>query len=129
VWRPGDDGVTELILVHRPRYDDWSLPKGKAHRGESDEDTALREVEEETGLRCRLGKELATVRYVTERGEDKTVRWWSMTVRKDVGFTPNDEVDQLRWVTLDEFDRVGSFESDRDVVHSFVTSRRRSGRS
>lgn len=121
--------MTELILVHRPRYDDWSLPKGKAHRGESDEDTALREVEEETGLRCRLGKELATVRYVTERGEDKTVRWWSMTVRKDVGFTPNDEVDLLRWVTLDEFDRVGSFDSDRDVVHSFVTSTRRSSRS
>jgi 8-oxo-dGTP diphosphatase len=122
VWRRDASGELELVLVHRPRYDDWSLPKGKAHRGESDPDTALREVWEETGLRCRLGEELATVRYRTERGEDKTVRWWAMTVEQDTGFTPDDEVDELRWVTLDGFERLGSFGSDRDVVASFVAS-------
>jgi 8-oxo-dGTP pyrophosphatase MutT (NUDIX family) len=121
VWRRARSGRVELVLVHRPRYDDWSLPKGKAHRGESDRDTALREVEEETGLRCRLGPELTTVRYRTDRGEAKTVRWWAMTVRKDVGFVPDDEVDEMRWVTLKGFERLGSFDSDREVVHSFVT--------
>lgn len=107
--------------MHRPRYDDWSLPKGKAHRGESDIDTAVREVEEETGLRCRPGSELATVRYRTDRGEDKTVRWWAMTVDEDRGFEPDDEVDEIRWVDLAEFEALGSFDSDREVVHSFVT--------
>lgn len=120
VWRRDPDGTLELALVHRPRYDDWSLPKGKAHRGESDEDTALREVEEETGLRCEMGPELVTVRYRTERGEDKTVRWWAMTVREDGGFVADDEVDELRWVTLEEFDRLASLESDREVVDSFL---------
>lgn len=120
VWRREADGTLELVLVHRPRYDDWSLPKGKAHRGESDEDTALREVEEETGLRCELGPELVTVRYRTERGEDKTVRWWAMTVLEDGGFVPDDEVDELRWVTLGEFERLASLDSDRSVVDSFL---------
>jgi len=112
----------ELVLVHRPRYDDWSLPKGKAHRGESDEHTALREVEEETGLRCRLGPELVTVRYRTQRDEDKIVRWWAMTVGENSGFVADDEVDSLRWVTPEEFERLGSFDSDRDVVASFLSS-------
>lgn len=120
MWRRADDGSLELVLVHRPRYDDWSLPKGKAHRGESDEDTALREVEEETGLRCELGPELVTVRYRTERGEDKTVRWWAMTVHRDGGFVADDEVDELRWVTLTEFERLASLDSDRSVVDSFL---------
>jgi len=117
VWRTAGPEI-EIVLVHRPRYDDWSLPKGKAHRGESDEDTALREVAEETGLWCRLGAELDTVRYVTASGEDKTVRWWEMTVLHDDGFTANDEVDEVRWVTVAEFEQLGSFPSDRSVVHS-----------
>lgn len=121
VWRTGADGRPEVVVVHRPRYDDWSLPKGKAERGETAEQTALREVEEETGLRCALGPELVTVRYETTRGEDKTVRWWAMTVEHDLGFDPGDEVDELRWVPIDEFDRTGTFPTDRDVVHSLVT--------
>lgn len=127
VWRRDGDGEVELALVHRPRYDDWSLPKGKAHRGESDEATALREVEEETGLRCRLGPELATVRYRTDRGEDKTVRWWAMTVREDQGFVADDEVDELRWVGLAEFERLASLDSDRSVVAAFLESARTRG--
>jgi 8-oxo-dGTP pyrophosphatase MutT (NUDIX family) len=112
----------EIVVVHRPRYDDWSLPKGKAETGESGEQTALREVEEETGLRCRLGPELLTVRYETPRGEDKTVRWWAMTVSVAGEHAPDDEVDRVEWVTLAEFDRRSDFDSDRAVVHSLVTS-------
>jgi 8-oxo-dGTP diphosphatase len=111
----------ELVLVHRPRYDDWSLPKGKAHKGEDDLATALREVEEETGLRCRAGHELPTVRYRTERGEDKTVRWWAMTVDEDLGFEANDEVDELRWVGSDEFEELASFPSDVEVARAFLS--------
>ncbi len=122
VWRDGDDGV-EVVLVHRPRYDDWSLPKGKAHKGESDEVTAHREVLEETGLDCRLGPELVTVEYVTPRGEHKTVRWWEMQVDDDRGFEPDDEVDEIRWVPLERVASVATMSSDAEVVHSFVASR------
>lgn len=122
MWRTAADGGVEVVLVHRPRYDDWSLPKGKAHRRESDEDTALREVLEETGLQCRLGRELVTVRYETPRGERKTVRWWEMTVDEDRGFVPDDEVDQIRWVPLEQIPAMATMSSDGDVVHSFVAS-------
>lgn len=122
VVRARTDGALEAVLVHRPRYDDWSLPKGKSHRKERDEDTALREVEEETGLRCRLGRELVTVEYETPKGEQKTVRWWEMSVDHDPGFTPNDEVDEIRWVPLPDIADVVTMSSDAAVVHSYVAS-------
>ena len=90
------DGL--VCVVHRPRYDDWSLPKGKLDPGESFEEGALREVEEETGLRCRLLDELDEVRYRDSKGRPKVVRYWLMEVVEDPGFSPNDEVDELRWV-------------------------------
>ena len=87
----------EILLVHRPRYDDWTFPKGKADEGETDEDCALREVLEETGLQCRLGAEAGMTEYVDSKGRPKRVRWWLMEpVQGD--FTPNDEVDEVRWV-------------------------------
>jgi 8-oxo-dGTP diphosphatase len=94
-----------VLLVHRPRYDDWSLPKGKADPGERDEETALREVEEETGLRCTLGAPAGTTRYRDSRGRDKIVHYWLMepeseSAAADSAFVPNDEVDEVRWCSV-----------------------------
>jgi 8-oxo-dGTP diphosphatase len=99
VCRQSDDGFLEIALVHRPAYDDWAFPKGKLDAGETEEDAALREVEEETGLRCRLDRELGITRYHDSRGRPKTVRYWQMTpVGGDLA--PANEVDDARWVTL-----------------------------
>src|SRR5918997_104391 len=87
VHRWGDDGALEVAVIHRPRYDDWSLPKGKLDAGESFADAALREVWEETGLRCRLGRELEPVRY-TVRGRPKLVRYWVMEVVDEGALAP-----------------------------------------
>lgn len=86
----------KVLLVHRPKYDDWSFPKGKCADGESDESCALREVEEETGLRCELLDELGETSYVDGKGRPKTVRYWRMRA-VDGEFAPDDEVDEIRW--------------------------------
>jgi 8-oxo-dGTP diphosphatase len=101
-----------VLLVHRPRYDDWTFPKGKALAGEPDEACAIREVREETGLHCRLGAELPATEYVDARGRPKRVRWWRMEPGLDDGFEPNDEVDELRWVSPDAAERLLSYERD-----------------
>ena len=95
-----ENGVPEVLLVHRPRYDDWSFPKGKAHEGESDEDCALREVGEETGLECILGESLPTVSYES-KGQPKRVSYWLMEPRGGE-FIPQREVDRIEWLDLDE---------------------------
>ena len=100
------DGEPCVLVVHRPRYDDWSLPKGKADGDESDDVTALREVEEETGYVCRLDGEIATSHYVDRKGRPKRVRWYRMDLVDDLGFAPNDEVDERRWVPLRDADTV-----------------------
>jgi 8-oxo-dGTP diphosphatase len=90
----------QVLLVHRPAYDDWSFPKGKCDDGESDETCALREVEEETGLRCELLEEIGATSYIDGKGRPKTVRYWRMQpVNGD--FVPHDEVDEIRWETPD----------------------------
>jgi 8-oxo-dGTP diphosphatase len=107
------DGL--VALVHRPRYDDWTLPKGKLDDGESFEDAALREVEEETGLHARLVRELPSVNYEV-RGRPKVVRYWLMEVESDEGFVANDEVDEVRWVEPAEARALLTYDRDRDVL-------------
>ena len=104
-----------VALIHRPRYDDWTLPKGKLDPGESFEDAAEREVEEETGLRAHLVRELPATTYKVN-GRPKIVRYWLMEVDDDAPFVPNDETDELRWVPLDEAPRLLSYERDCDVL-------------
>lgn len=114
VVRKRKDGI-EIAVVHRPRYDDWSLPKGKLDPGESFEEGALREVEEETGLRCELGKELSPVRYRDRKGRRKIVRYWRMTPAGG-GFKPNDEVDEMRWLSPKKARRLLDYDHDRRLI-------------
>jgi 8-oxo-dGTP pyrophosphatase MutT (NUDIX family) len=107
----------QVALVHRPRYDDWTLPKGKLDRGESFEEAAVREVHEETGIRGRLVRELPATAYHVS-GRPKVVRYWLMDVEHEGPFVPNDETDQLRWVPTDEALQLLSYDRDRDVLRS-----------
>ena len=112
-------GQDEVLLVHRPQYDDWTLPKGKLRGGETDEECALREVEEETGLRCRLGRELDVVSYIDHRGRQKTVRYWAMAPIEGT-FTPGHEVDEVRWLPLEEAGNTLSYAHDRDLLENLA---------
>jgi 8-oxo-dGTP pyrophosphatase MutT (NUDIX family) len=115
VLRQGEDGESEILVVHRPAYDDWSFPKGKLEPGETEEDAAVREVEEETGLRCRLEHELATTRYRDGRGRRKTVRYWLMT---PVGgaLTPANEVDDVRFLAVPHAAQLLTYDRDRELL-------------
>jgi 8-oxo-dGTP diphosphatase len=115
VWRRAPDGGLEVLLVHRPKYDDWSLPKGKLDAGEDDLAAAVREVEEETGLRCEVGPELPSTRYRDNKGRPKVVRYWAMQPG-DGTFTPTREIDEVRWVPIDEAGDALTYDHDREVV-------------
>ena len=105
--------------MHRPRYDDWSLPKGKLDAGETMAEAAVREIQEETGIDARLGPWLRDVRYAVADGR-KLVRYWAAQACTSPDFTPNDEVDELRWVTPDAARELLSYAHDGDVVARFA---------
>ncbi len=101
LWRRSAAGEVEVLVVHRPRYDDWSFAKGKCDPGETFAQTAEREVLEETGYEVAFGPELDEVRYRDHKDRSKLVRYWAMTVVAGE-FTPNDEVDEVRWLPAEE---------------------------
>jgi len=115
----GEGPVRSVALVHRPRYDDWSFPKGKLDADEDEATAALREVEEETGLRCRLGPSVGAVTYRDLRGRAKVVRYFRMDA--DGGrFTPNHEVDELRWVPIEDAAGLLSYAHDRSLLRQVL---------
>jgi len=138
VWRRVPAGL-EVVLVHRPAYDDWAFPKGKAEPGETDEEAAVREVREETGLSCRLGAELPSTTYEDGQGRPKIVRYWSMTViphqsapgagaptrrdRADYELEPEPkargEIDDLCWASLEAGRRRLTYPRDVLVLDGF----------
>ena len=118
VRRRATNGRADYALVHRPRYDDWSLPKGKLDPGETDEEAAQREVEEETGVRAELLAELSATRYPDRKGRQKQVRYWLMEPvdGKAPKFRPNNEIDEVRWCSADDAGKLLDHEHDRKLI-------------
>lgn len=116
VFRRTPKGKLRVLVAHRPRYDDWSLPKGKADKGETPEETAVREVLEETGFRCRVVAPLGTNRYRIDGGV-KEVAWFAMRpLPNSPGFKKNSEVDQIKWLNRKKAKELLDYENDRSLV-------------
>jgi 8-oxo-dGTP pyrophosphatase MutT (NUDIX family) len=111
----------EIGVIHRPKYGDWSLPKGKLDNGEGFEQAALREVLEETGMRAELGPELSSVRYRDREGRTKLVRYWLMRVAGGE-FEPGAEVDELRWLDPDAAGALLTYRHDAELVREAVAA-------
>ncbi|HTK62241.1 MAG TPA: NUDIX hydrolase [Pseudonocardia sp.] len=118
LWRPGPGERPEMALVHRPRYDDWSLPKGKLERGETAPVAAVREIAEETGFNVQLGHQLGEVFYQVPEGR-KVVHWWSARAVSGA-FAPGPEVDELRWLAPDAARQQLTYPHEREVLDRFL---------
>jgi 8-oxo-dGTP diphosphatase len=116
VVRDGSNGP-EILVAHRPKYGDWTFPKGKAYAGESDEDCARREVEEETGLVCALLEELPSTSYTDSQGRSKRVRYWLMEpIGGELAF--RHEVDEARWISPNEAATLLTYDRDVNLLRS-----------
>jgi len=117
VVRPGTEGELEVLLVSRAKYGDWSFPKGKSDPDESDAVCALREVEEETGLRCSLGPELGSTSYTDSLGRPKVVRWFLMEA-PDTEPAARNEVAAVRWAPITEAEHLLTWERDAELLQA-----------
>ena len=115
VLRRDEEGRTRVAVIHRPKYGDWSLPKGKLEKGEGWLEAALREVEEEIGYRCEVGSSCLHVSYLDRKSRRKLVRYWLMEPIEGE-FTSHDEVDELRWLTHAEADEQLTYPHDKELV-------------
>ena len=117
-----DEGL-HVLVVHRPAYDDWSLPKGKLDPGEDDAIAAQREVHEETGVQARITGDAGSIQYVDRRGRPKTVRYFVMSVDHDPGTRPPDhEVDVVEWWPLDRACTALTYPRDRELLATIEPS-------
>jgi 8-oxo-dGTP diphosphatase len=114
-------GKIQVLLVHRSHREDWTFPKGKLEAGESHERCALREVEEETSLRCKLGVELPATSYINGKGRPKIVRYWIMDPGNGRAESRN-EVDAIRWVSLEEAATLLTYPRDREILTAFAAA-------
>jgi 8-oxo-dGTP diphosphatase len=115
VWRPVAGGDRVYAVVHRPAYDDWTLPKGKLAAGESDIEGALREVEEETGMSCRVDRPVGTTSYIDRKGRRKVVVYFLMQATGGA-FEPSEEIDEARWLPLGEVLDLLTYPRDRTLL-------------
>lgn len=109
------EGSERVAVVHRPKWDDWSLPKGHRKAGESLIECALREVAEETGLRCEASGDPVEIHYADHRSRLKRVSYWRMTPLEG-SFEPTAEVDRMRWLLRANADRLLTYDDDRRVL-------------
>lgn len=119
----GEGEQTEVLIIHRPRYDDWSLPKGKGIKDELAPQTAIREVFEETGVSARLGLRLPTIRYKLTKGV-KAVDYWRAEPVAEVPFEPNGEVDKIKWLTIDKAMRTLTYADERRLLSTALLNPR-----
>ena len=119
LWREIAAGEIEIALVHRPRYDDWSLPKGKIDENETALACAYREVFEETGIKARFTRQLGAVEY-EDNGAQKRVKYWVAQALGASDFVANEEVDQLRWLNPTDSIELATHQSDKEVIERFL---------
>jgi 8-oxo-dGTP diphosphatase len=124
VLRRERPGRTRVAVIHRPKYMDWSLPKGKLEKGETWKQAALREVKEETGFEAKALEELPPVSYLDRKARSKLVRYWLMEPLEG-GFEPHDEVDELRWLTRREAGKLLTYDHDRELIDVAMRGQRR----
>ena len=117
VVRAGGGGGWEVAVIHRPEQLDWTLPKGKIEPGETPTECALREVAEETGYRCHLGRFIGEVEYLDRRSRVKIVSYWLMQPI-DGAFERNLEVDELRWLSFGDAAQLLDYQHDRELLES-----------
>jgi 8-oxo-dGTP diphosphatase len=121
LWRENSDLAIEVALIHRPRYEDWSLPKGKLEIGETALQCAYREVLEETGIRASFTRHLGAVEY-EESGQQKRVRYWAAYCPLNQSeFIPNEEVDQIKWLTASAAHEYATHDSDKSIIETFMS--------
>ena len=116
LWKQTSSGL-KLAIIHRQRYDDWSLPKGKREPGERWETTALREVLEETGCQATLGEFIGSASYlINPQKTPKVVLFWNMHTKNEFSFQPNDEVDRIKWVSPQKALKTLNYGEERDII-------------